>query len=99
MFDAAGVWAGEGDALVSGAQDVLLAELGRAAQVLPDLVPALRRARPTGLPLDVTGAHRFLTGTRRRCCRPGSGWRCRAAGTGAVRWGCGCRPRRPPPRG
>ena len=61
VFDAAGVWAGEADALVSGAQDVLLAELGRAAQVLPGLVPALRRARPTGLELDVTGAHRFLT--------------------------------------
>nr|WP_308252981.1 SNF2-related protein [Pseudonocardia sp. ICBG601] len=61
VFDAAGVWAGEADALVAGAQDVLLAELGRAAQVLPGLVPALRRARPTGLPLDVAGAHRFLT--------------------------------------
>ncbi|MFP5021500.1 SNF2-related protein [Pseudonocardia phyllosphaerae] len=61
QLPAADVWAGDGDRLVAGAQDVLLAELGRAAQVLPELVPALRRARPTELELDVDGAHRFLT--------------------------------------
>ncbi|ANY09578.1 DEAD/DEAH box helicase [Pseudonocardia sp. HH130630-07] len=61
QLPAADVWAGAADGLVDGAQDVLLAELGRAAQVLPDLVRALREARPTALALDVTGAHRFLT--------------------------------------
>ncbi|OLL72651.1 Helicase, SNF2/RAD54 family [Pseudonocardia sp. Ae168_Ps1] len=61
QLEAGEVWSGGADQLVDGAQDVLLAELGRAAQVLPDLVRALRDARPTALPLDVAGAHRFLT--------------------------------------
>nr|WP_222132065.1 DEAD/DEAH box helicase [Pseudonocardia sp. C8] len=61
QLDAADVWAGGADHLIAGAQDVLLAELGRAAQVLPDLVRALRHARPAALALDVAGAHRFLT--------------------------------------
>ncbi|MFP5068264.1 SNF2-related protein [Pseudonocardia nantongensis] len=60
QLDAGEVWAGSGDDLIAGAQDVLLTELGRAAQVLPALVPALRRARPTGLECDVEDAHRFL---------------------------------------
>ncbi|MET0190579.1 MAG: DEAD/DEAH box helicase [Pseudonocardia sediminis] len=61
QLDADDVWAGDADKLIAGAQDLLLAELGRAAQLLPDLVPALRRARPATLDLDVDGAHRFLT--------------------------------------
>ncbi|MEV1295119.1 DEAD/DEAH box helicase [Pseudonocardia sp. NPDC049635] len=61
QIEAADVWAGAADDLVAGAQEVLLAELGRAAQVLPPLVRALRSARPTELALDVDGAHRFLT--------------------------------------
>ncbi len=61
QLDADDVWAADADRLIAGAQDLLLAELGRAAQVLPELVPALRRARPATLDLDVDGAHRFLT--------------------------------------
>lgn len=61
QLEAADVWGGGADGLITGAQDVLLAELGRAAQVLPELVRALREARPVALDLDVAGAHRFLT--------------------------------------
>ena len=55
------VWAGTADRLIAGPQEVLLAELGRAARVLPPLAPALRRARPDALDLDLDGAHHVLT--------------------------------------
>ena len=42
-------------------QEALLTELGKASRLYPDLDLALRDARPTGLPLDVDGAHRFLS--------------------------------------
>jgi hypothetical protein len=42
-------------------QERLLAGLGRAARLLPDLDAALRVARPIELVLDTAGAHRFLT--------------------------------------
>lgn len=61
QLEAADVWGGGAERLIAGAQDVLLAELGRAAQVLPELVRALREARPVALDLDIAGAHRFLT--------------------------------------
>ena len=61
QLDAQDVWAGSADRLIDSAQELLLAELGRAAQALPSLVPALRQARPATLDLDVEGAHRFLT--------------------------------------
>jgi SNF2 family DNA or RNA helicase len=38
----------------------MLAELGRASRLYPDLDSALRTARPAGLDLDGEGAHRFL---------------------------------------
>ncbi|MFI7608980.1 SNF2-related protein [Micromonospora sp. NPDC049366] len=41
-------------------QETLLAELGRASRLWPDLDPALRTAAPEALALDVEGAHRFL---------------------------------------
>ncbi|HEX6869769.1 MAG TPA: DEAD/DEAH box helicase, partial [Micromonosporaceae bacterium] len=41
-------------------QETMLAELGRASRLYPDLDAALRTARPTGLDLDGAGAHRFL---------------------------------------
>jgi superfamily II DNA or RNA helicase len=41
-------------------QEVLLAELGRASLIYPELAAALRQARPDGLELDVSGAHHFL---------------------------------------
>jgi SNF2 family DNA or RNA helicase len=42
-------------------QDRLLAGLGRAARLVPDLDAALRVARPADLVLDTEGAHRFLS--------------------------------------
>jgi SNF2 family DNA or RNA helicase len=41
-------------------QHLLLAELGRASRIYPELETALRRARPTALDLDAQGAHRLL---------------------------------------
>ncbi len=50
---------------VSGSIDApherLLAELGRALRCYPELALALREAKPTGLDLDISGAHRFLS--------------------------------------
>ncbi len=42
-------------------QELLLAELGRASRVYPDLGPGLRQARPSALDLDATGAFHFLS--------------------------------------
>ncbi|WP_411710952.1 DEAD/DEAH box helicase [Micromonospora craniellae] len=55
------VWRGEGGA-VAGAQpqETLLAELGRASRLWPELDAALRTATPEALELDADGAHRFL---------------------------------------
>ena len=61
LVPADGVWAGAADRLIAGPQEVLLAELGRAARVYPPLAPALRRARPDVLDLDLDGAHQVLT--------------------------------------
>ena len=41
-------------------QETLLAELGRASRLWPDLDAALRTAAPEALELDAEGAHRFL---------------------------------------
>ncbi|MGH3633249.1 DEAD/DEAH box helicase [Mycobacterium sp.] len=41
-------------------QELLLAELGRAARVYPELATALRTARPSELCLDTEGAYHFL---------------------------------------
>ncbi|MET8234164.1 DEAD/DEAH box helicase [Micromonospora sp. NPDC005298] len=42
-------------------QETLLAELGRASRLWPDLDAALRTAAPEAMELDVDGAHRFLS--------------------------------------
>ncbi|MEU4472904.1 DEAD/DEAH box helicase [Micromonospora sp. NPDC023888] len=42
-------------------QETLLAELGRASRLWPDLDAALRTAAPEAMDLDVDGAHRFLS--------------------------------------
>ncbi|MFV0495704.1 SNF2-related protein [Mycobacterium sp.] len=42
-------------------QELLLAELGRAARVYPELAPALRTARPSEIRLDAEGAYNFLS--------------------------------------
>ncbi|HUH69537.1 MAG TPA: DEAD/DEAH box helicase [Mycobacterium sp.] len=44
-------------------QELLLAELGRASRIFPELAPALRTARPSELTLDADGAYRFLSAT------------------------------------
>ncbi|SCL38045.1 non-specific serine/threonine protein kinase [Micromonospora rhizosphaerae] len=41
-------------------QETLLAELGRASRLWPELDGALRAATPEGMELDAEGAHRFL---------------------------------------
>ncbi|MEU7584820.1 SNF2-related protein [Micromonospora sp. NPDC049230] len=45
----------------SSPQETLLAELGRASRLWPDLDAALRTAAPEAMDLDVEGAHRFLS--------------------------------------
>lgn len=40
--------------------EMLLAELGRAAAIYPELTDALRVPRPTGMELDRAGTHHFL---------------------------------------
>ncbi|QKW15758.1 SNF2-related protein [Verrucosispora sp. NA02020] len=59
--DAGQVWRGEGGT-VAGAhpQETMLAELGRASRLWPELDTALRTATPEALELDADGAHRFL---------------------------------------
>lgn len=42
-------------------QELLLAELGRAARMYPDLGPGLRTACPSVMDLDTEGAYRFLS--------------------------------------
>jgi superfamily II DNA or RNA helicase len=61
LVPAAQVWDGRAERLVAEPQELLLAELGRAALVMPDLAAALRSARPEALDLENGGAHRFLT--------------------------------------
>ncbi len=62
---AAQVWAGEGAAaamqrLVPSPPRALLADLGRASRLYPELERSLRAARPEALALDTTAAHAFL---------------------------------------
>ena len=61
LVPAAQVWDGRAARLLADPQELLLAELGRAARVMPDLAPALRAARPEALDLENGGAHQFLT--------------------------------------
>ncbi|GAA4866891.1 DEAD/DEAH box helicase [Pseudonocardia benzenivorans] len=64
LVPAARIWDGAGTTLtrlIGEPQELLLAELGRAALVYPRLTRALRSACPEVLPLDVEGAAEFLT--------------------------------------
>jgi SNF2 family DNA or RNA helicase len=63
LVPAAQVWDGDGSLSrwMARPQELLLAELGRASRVYPDLVEGLRVARPCGLELDADGAYRFLS--------------------------------------
>ncbi len=63
VVDAADVWRGPAAALAGRGidpQETLLAELGRASRLWPELEDALRTATPEGTDLDADGAHRFL---------------------------------------
>ncbi|WP_433339108.1 SNF2-related protein [Spirillospora sp. CA-294931] len=53
------VWAGE-VGVVAGAEEVLLAGLGRALRLFPDMAPALDGPAPGEVELDTAGAFRFL---------------------------------------
>ncbi|EHB56131.1 SNF2-related protein [Mycolicibacterium rhodesiae JS60] len=63
LVDADTVWDDEGGLRrwLDRPQELLLAELGRAVRVYPELATGLRTARPTGLDLDTDGAYRFLS--------------------------------------
>ena len=66
VVDAEAVWRSRGKLTalaryVDAPQETLLAELGKAARLYPELDGALRTARPQHLQLDTEGAHRFLS--------------------------------------
>jgi non-specific serine/threonine protein kinase len=66
VVDADEVWRAQGPlrALardLDSPQETMLAELGKAGRVYPELDTALHSARPTALELDTAGAHRFLS--------------------------------------
>jgi superfamily II DNA or RNA helicase len=55
------IWAGEAvPGLPQRPDELLLAGLGRAARLCPDLYPALQQARPAGLAVDAAWAYTFL---------------------------------------
>ncbi|MFC4150554.1 DEAD/DEAH box helicase [Micromonospora mangrovi] len=63
LVEAAQVWQAPGPLAalaVDAPQETLLAELGRASRLWPELDDALRTAAPEGMELDPEGAHRFL---------------------------------------
>jgi non-specific serine/threonine protein kinase len=63
LVEAAQVWRAAGPLPVlpvAAPQETLLAELGRASRLWPELDDALRTATPEGMELDPEGAHRFL---------------------------------------
>jgi hypothetical protein len=66
VVDATQVWRAKGAlrALarhVADPQETLLAELGRAVRLYPDIESAMRTATPSSLTLDTEGAHGFLS--------------------------------------
>jgi hypothetical protein len=61
LVSAEQVWSGQAGRLIAEPEQVLLAELGRAAVVVPMLAPALRRAKPGEYDITVAEAHEFLT--------------------------------------
>jgi SNF2 family DNA or RNA helicase len=63
LVPAAQAWTDDGslDRWLARPQELLLAELGRASRIYPELGPGLRQARPSGLDLDAEGAYHFLS--------------------------------------
>jgi hypothetical protein len=93
LLPAAEVWQARGAAAarlrrgeVTG-REVLLAALGQAASLAPEIAASLRTATPAGYPLDSAGAYRFLTDQASLL---------EAAGVGVLlpAWWTGRRPRR-----
>jgi SNF2 family DNA or RNA helicase len=65
-LDAEDIWAGAGGSWLSGdvyPEEALLAGLGTAARLFPDLDGALRQATPSRVRLDTRGAEEFLRET------------------------------------
>ncbi len=62
LVDAERIWtdAGALESYLDDPPETLLAELGRASRLYPDLEDALHEAMPTALDLDAAEAHRFL---------------------------------------
>ncbi|WP_345155700.1 DEAD/DEAH box helicase [Micromonospora maritima] len=63
VVDAGHIWQRPAPALAARGvdpQETLLAELGRASRLWPEVDAALRPATPEGMDLDAEGAHRFL---------------------------------------
>ncbi|MDG4799414.1 DEAD/DEAH box helicase [Micromonospora sp. WMMD980] len=63
VVEAAHIWQRPAPALAARGvdpQETLLAELGRASRLWPEVDAALRTAAPEGMELDADGAHRFL---------------------------------------
>ncbi|MGC4895392.1 SNF2-related protein [Micromonospora sp. DT31] len=63
VVDAGRIWQHRAPALTARGvepQETLLAELGRASRLWPEVDSALRTAAPEGMELDAEGAHRFL---------------------------------------
>lgn len=60
---AADVWAGKAKGVRTDPKPLLLAGLGQAARLSPDIDATLKAAAPTGFAVTVEGAHRFLTET------------------------------------
>ncbi|HYH33123.1 MAG TPA: DEAD/DEAH box helicase [Pseudonocardia sp.] len=81
------VWSGGAQRLLADPQELLLAELGRAARVYPALARALRQARPERLDLTVDDAHEFLTGRAALLVEAGFGVQLPSGWDGARRVG------------
>src|SRR5262249_37778585 len=60
---AADVWAGKARVARTDPKPILLAGLGQAAQLSPDIDASLKTAAPTGFSTTTEGAHRFLSET------------------------------------
>jgi SNF2 family DNA or RNA helicase len=63
VIPAADVWAGPAPVGVGHAEEELLAGLGRAARLFPELDAELRTPRPAVLAMDAGGAYRFVKET------------------------------------
>jgi len=81
------VWSGQADRLLAGPQELLLAELGRAAVVVPWLAPALRQPRPSVHDLTVAEAAEFLTTSAALLMEAGFGVQLPASWDGGRRLG------------